>query len=431
MDNIITPLESEVQTRSRARNSLAFSAFLSQIEPKNIKKALKDADWITAMQDELHQFERNNVWHLVPRPSDRTIIGTRWVFRNKLDEHGITTRNKVRLVVQGYNQEEGIVYDEMFAPVYVDDIIFGATADSLCAEFAKLMGSEFEMSMMGELNFFLGLQVKQSPKGIFICQQKYINGLLKRFDMETSKVIDTPIAMATRLDMDETGSPINQTMYRGIIVSLLYLTANRPDIVFSVGICASFQSNPKESHLKAAKRILRYLKGTQDLVLYYPSSNNFNLIGYADVDYTGNLVDKKSTSGMPHFLGSCLISWGTRKQNSVALSTAEAEYVASASCCAQLLWIKQQLDDFRVLTNCVALLCDNTSALNMTKNPVQHKRTKHIDVRHHFLRDNVEKGLICMKFCSTEDQIADIFTKTLSREQFERNRVKLGLLKPN
>ncbi|XP_070020821.1 uncharacterized mitochondrial protein AtMg00810-like [Nicotiana sylvestris] len=175
------------------------------------------------------------------------------------------------------------------------------------------MGSEFEMSMMGELNFFLGLQVKQSPKGISICQQKYIKELLKRFDMEASKVIDTPTATGTRLDMDEIGSPVNQTMYRGIIGSLLYLTANRPDIVFSVGLCARFQSNPKESHLKAAKRILIYLKGTQDLVMYYPSSDSFNLIGYADADYAGYLVDRKSTSGMTHFLGSCLISWGTRK----------------------------------------------------------------------------------------------------------------------
>ncbi|XP_075076856.1 secreted RxLR effector protein 161-like [Nicotiana tabacum] len=227
---------------------------------------------------------------------------------------------------------------------------------------------------------------------------------------------------------------INTACYlvnRGFIGSLLYLTASIPDIIFNVGLCVRFQSNPKESHLKAAKRILRYLKGTQDLVLYYPSGDSFNLIGYDDADYAGYLVDMKGTSGMTHFLGSCLISWGRRKQNLVAFSTAEVEYVAAASYCAQLLWIKQQMEDFVVFTECVPLLCDNTSALNMTNNLVQHKRTKHIDVRHHFLRDNVEKGLISMKFYSTEDQIADIFTKALSRKHFERNRVKLGLLKPN
>ena len=134
---------------------------------------------------------------------------------------------------------------------------------------------------------------------------------------------------------------------------------------------------------------------------------------------------------MTHFLGSCLISWGSKKQNSVAISTAEAEYVAAASCCAQLLWIKQQLSDFGLKIEQVPIFCDNTSAINIAKNPVQHKRTKHIDIRHHFLRDNVEKGLISMNFCTTEEQIADIFTKALAREHFERNRMELGMMKIN
>ncbi|XP_070009552.1 secreted RxLR effector protein 161-like [Nicotiana sylvestris] len=138
--------------------------------------------------------------------------------------------------------------------------------------------------------------------------------------------------------MDEPNSLMNETMYRGIIGSLFYLTASRHDIMFNVGLCARFQSSPKESHLKATKRILRYLKETQDLVLYYPSGENFDLIGYDDVYYAGYLVDRKSTSIMAHFLGSCFISWRIKKQNSVALSTAEVEYVAAAFCCAQLLW---------------------------------------------------------------------------------------------
>ncbi|XP_075088374.1 secreted RxLR effector protein 161-like [Nicotiana tabacum] len=221
--------------------------------------------------------------------------------------------------------------------------------------------------------------------------------------------------------MDGPSSPVSETMYRGIIGSLLYLTAIRLDIVFSVGLCARFQSSPNDSHMNVSKRILTYLKGTHDLVLYYLSGDNFDLIGYVDADYAGYLVDRKSTYDMEHFQGSCFISWGTKKQNSVALSTAEAEYVAAASCCAQLLWIKQQLEDFSVFSDCVLLLCDNISALNMANNPVQHKRTKYIDVRHHFLRDNVEKGHICMKFYKTEDHIADIFTKALSKEHFKKN----------
>ncbi|XP_070027772.1 secreted RxLR effector protein 161-like [Nicotiana sylvestris] len=158
--------------------------------------------------------------------------------------------------------------------------------------------------------------------------------------MEESKEIDTPIATATKFDIDEPGSSVDQNLYRGMISSLLYLTASRPDILFSVGFYTRFQGNPKESHLTAIKMILRYLKGITDLCLWYPKGSNFNLVGYADADYAGFLVDRKSTSGMAHFLGSCLVSWDTKKQNSVALSNAKAEYVAAASCCAQLLWIK-------------------------------------------------------------------------------------------
>ena len=212
--------------------------------------------------------------------------------------------------------------DLFIVQVYVDDIIFGGTNDSLGVEFAQLMNSEFEMSMMGELNFFLGLQIKQTPVGTSIHQQKYIKELLKKYDMNEAKSNDTPIGTTTKLDKDEPGSPVNDTRYRGMIGSLLYLTASRPDIVFSVGLCARFQSFPKESHLKAVKRILRYLKGTINLVLWYPTGDSFDLKGFADADYAGHMVDRKSTSGMAHFLGPCLISWATRKQNSVALSTA-------------------------------------------------------------------------------------------------------------
>ncbi|XP_047260453.1 secreted RxLR effector protein 161-like, partial [Capsicum annuum] len=161
---------------------------------------------------------------------------------------------------------------------------------------------------------------------------------------------------------------VEQKIYRGMIVSLLYLTAGKPDIVFNVGLCTRFQANPKESHLKSVQKIFRYLKGTSDLSLWYPKGSNFNLIGYFDADYAGYLVDRKSTIGMKHFLESCLITWSTKKQNSVALSTAEAEYVAVGSCCAQLLWIKQQLMDFGIDVGCVPIFCDNTSAINIAKN---------------------------------------------------------------
>ena len=209
-----------------------------------------------------------------------------------------------------------------------------------------------------------------TPRGTWIHQQKYVKELLKRFKMDDAKQIDTPIDPATKLDLEGTGSAVEQKLYRGMIGSLLYLTASRPDIVFSVGLCARFQTNPKESHIQAVKRILRYLKGTSDLGFWYPKGSNFDLVGYADADYAGYLGDRKSTTGMTHFLGSCLISWGSKQQNSVALSTAEAEYVAAASCCAQLLWIKQQLSDFGLKIEQVPIFCDNTSAINIAKNPI-------------------------------------------------------------
>ena len=318
--------------------------------------------------------------------------------------------------------------DMLLVQIYVDDIIFGATNVSLCEEFSKCMHSEFEMSMMGELNFFLGLQIKQLKEGTFINQAKYIRDPLKRFNMEEAKTMKTPMSSSIKLDMDEKGKSIDSTMYRGMIGSLLYLTASRPDIMYSVCLCARFQSCPKESHLSAVKRILRYLKGTMNIGLWYSKGDNFELIGFSDADFAGCRVERKSTSGTCHFLGHSLVSWHSKKQNSVALSTAEAEYIAAGLCCAQILWMKQTLSDFNLSFEHVPIKCDNTSAINISKNPVQHSRTKHIEIRHHFLRDHAQKGDITLEFVSTKDQLADIFTKPLSEEQFSDIRRQLGVI---
>ena len=191
----------------------------------------------------------------------------------------------------------------LLVQIYVDDIIFGSTNKKLCERFVKLMQSKFEMSMMRELTFFLGLQVKQSTEGIFINQSKYTKDLLKRYGMESASPMKTPISPATKLDKDEQGKSTDSTQYRGMIGSLLYLTASRPDIIFEICICSRFQANPKESHLIAVKRIFRYLKGTPDLGLWYPKESPFDLIGYTDADYAGCKIDRKSTSGSCQLLG--------------------------------------------------------------------------------------------------------------------------------
>ncbi|XP_057518521.1 secreted RxLR effector protein 161-like [Amaranthus tricolor] len=246
--------------------------------------------------------------------------------------------------------------------------------------------------------------------------------------MDQCKEVNTPMSTTLSLDQDINGKSVDQKTYRGMIGSLLYLTASRPDIMFSVCLCARFQANPKESHLTAVKRIFRYLYGTKDFGLWYPSCGNFSLIGFSDADYAGYKVDRKSTSGSCQFLGNSLISWYSKKQNSVALSTAEAEYIAAGACCSQILWIAQQLRDLGIDFKGIPIRCDNTSAICITKNPVQHSRTKHIEVRHHFIRDHVEKGNISLSFISTENQLADIFTKPLSADRFAYIRMELGML---
>ncbi|GJY30803.1 retrovirus-related pol polyprotein from transposon TNT 1-94 [Tanacetum coccineum] len=281
--------------------------------------------------------------------------------------------------------------------IYVDDIIFGSTCKDMCDEFANIMHDKFEMSMMGELNFFLGLQIKQMEDGIFFNQSKYIKEMLKKFGLEESKPMKTPMSSDTKLTKDEECESVDSTKYRGMIGSLLYLTVSRPDIMFSVCLCARFQEAPKTSHLEAVKRIFRYIKGTMHLGLWYPKRTGIETVVYADSDHAGDYVDRKSTSGICTFMGCCLTSWFSKKQTALAISTTEAEYVSAGKACQQALWMKQDLIDCDVRLDDVSIMCDNQGAFDLSKNPVQHSRTKHIEMRHHFLRDNVQKGHISIK----------------------------------
>jgi hypothetical protein len=225
----------------------------------------------------------------------------------------------------------------------VDDIIFGGTNDKHNKDFAKLMTDKFETSMMGELKFFLVFQVKQLEKGTFISQEKYARDMLKKFEMDKAKTAKTPMPTNGKLGLGENDKAVDQKVYRSMIGSFLYLCASRPDIMLSVGMCARFQSAPKECHFVVVKRILRYLVLTPTLGLWYPKGSTFELIGYMDSDWASDKVDRKSTSGACQYIGRSLVSWSSKKQNSISISTAKAEYIAAASCCAQLLWMKQTL----------------------------------------------------------------------------------------
>ncbi|GAV73806.1 hypothetical protein CFOL_v3_17289, partial [Cephalotus follicularis] len=275
--------------------------------------------------------------------------------------------------------------------------------------------------------YFPRHQIKQLKDGIFINQSKYVKDLLKCFDLENTKHSKTPINTTTKLDKDEKGKSIDQNLYRSMIGHLLYLTASRPDILFAVCLCARFQSNPKESHLFAAKRIFKYLAYTPTLGLWYPRESSFELHTFSDADFGGYKVDRKNTSGSCQFLGSMLVSWFSKKQNFVALSTTESEYIAAWSCCAQAIWMKQQLVDYGYKFSKIPIKCDNTSSICLSKNHVHHSRTKHIDIRHHFIRDHIEKEDIVLSYIPTKEQIVDIFTKPLDENTFSNLRKELGL----
>ncbi|GKC89585.1 hypothetical protein Tco_1150234 [Tanacetum coccineum] len=227
-----------------------------------------------------------------------------------------------------------------------------------------------------------------------------------------------PMSTETKLTRDEEGESINNTKYRGMIGSLLYLTTSRPDIMISVCLCACFQEDPKTSYLEAVKRIFRYIKGATHLGLWYPKGSDIETIVY-DSDHAEDYVDRKSTSGVCMFIGCCLTSWFSKKQTALAISITEVEYVSAGKACQQAIWMKQALIDYGVRLDDILIMCDNKVAIDLSKNPIQHSRTKHIDIRHHFLRDNVQKGNISIEKVLSEDNIADILTKPLKREPFK------------
>eukprot|EP00253_Pinus_taeda_P004898 PITA_04898 len=267
---------------------------------------------------------------------------------------------------------------------YVDDIIFSSNEEAMSQSFALVMQKEFEMSLLGELAYFIGLQIQQNEGGIFLSQTKYLKQILKKYGMEDSKPVCTPMVTGCSLSANDESTAVHQPTYRSMIGSLLYLT------------------------------------GTQNYGLWYPRDTDLTLHAYIDADWARSVDDKKSTSGGAFFMGSRLVSWFNKKQSSIALSTAEAEYVAAASCCTQLLWMMQTLQDFQITcTPPISILCDNTSAISISKNPVMHSKTKHISIKYHFLREQVLEQKVKLEYVPSKEQVVDILTKPLPRETFE------------
>nr|GEX01545.1 retrovirus-related Pol polyprotein from transposon TNT 1-94 [Tanacetum cinerariifolium] len=424
------------------------------MESKNVKEAMADPAWIKSMQEELLQFKRLDVWVLVLAPDNISPLTLKWLLKNKHDEEQTVIRNKSCLVVRGYCQEEGIDFEESFAPVarmeairiflayiahksfsvfqmdvktvflhgslkedvyvcqpegfidvdhpshayklkkalvYVYDFIFGSTHPRYTQLFSDLMKCRFEMSMMGEMTFFLGLQVNQSTCGIFINQSNYVLEILKKYGMKSCDPLGTPMEIKDKLDLDQNRTPVDATKYRSMIGTLMYLTSSRPDIVHATCLCARYQAKPTEKHLKEVKWIFRYLWGTVNTGLWYTKDSGFELTGFSDADYAGCKDTFKSTSGGAQFLGEKLLT------------------------------------DYGFSFNKILIYCDSKLAIAISYNPVQHSRTKHIAVYYHFIKEHVEKGTIELYFVKTDYQLADLFTKSLPADRFNYLVRRLGM----
>ncbi|GJR34260.1 retrovirus-related pol polyprotein from transposon TNT 1-94 [Tanacetum coccineum] len=346
------------------------------------------------------------------------LIKLEWIYKIKTDEWML--KNKARLVAQGFMQEDGIDFENMMiyqmdiktaflngelkeevyvsqpegfidqdnpshvyklkkalygtvdptlftrqagnslllVQIYVVNIIFASTNTAMCNEFANQMTTKFKMSMMGQMSFFLGLQVSQSPRGIFINQSKYASEIVKSYGLLSTDTVDTPMVEKNKLDEYLQGTPVDATLYRGMIGSLMYLTSSRPDLIYAVCLFARYQSKPIEKHLQAVKRIFRYLKGTFNMGLWYSKDTDMLLTAYADADHAGCQDTRRSTSGSAQFLGDKLM--------------------------------RSQLTDYGFQFNKILLYCDNKSVIALCCNNVQHSRSKHIDVRYHFIKEQVE-----------------------------------------
>nr|XP_034923445.1 uncharacterized mitochondrial protein AtMg00810-like [Populus alba] len=296
--------------------------------------------------------------------------------------------------------------------IYVDDIVYTSSSERLLSEFKKEMMQRYEMSDLGLLHHFLGMGILQTNRGVFIHQGKYAKSLLSKFRLDDCKPVSIPLATGEKLKKVDGSELADEGPYRKIVGSLLYLTATRPDLMYAASLLSRFMTGPTKIHMRAAKRVLRYVQGTLSYGIQYVRNQSTTLIGFCDTDWAGSEDDSRSTSGYAFSFGSGAFSWSSVKQNTVALSTAEAEYVSASEATAQAIWLRFVLDNFgEMQAEATSLFCDNMSAISMAKNPVFHQRKRHINRKYYFIREALQEGVINVKFYRNEEQLADIFTK--------------------
>ena len=501
-------------------------------EPSTFGEAVSSQNrqkWQEAMECEIESLRKHNVWELVPLPKGRKLVGSKWVFKTKVNPEGETERYKARLVAQGFSQKYGDDYDETFSPVvrsesirsliavaakknlvlhqmdvttaflngnleeevymkqpegfvksgeenlvcklskslyglkqsprcwntaldsylrslklmptdadpcmytstegetvligvYVDDIIIATETTETMTEVKRQISQKFEVKDLGQLSSILGVQVKIAPDHIWIGQPGYTTRILEKYGMKDAKPMATPVNISEKLNNETESPPFDPKCYQSAVGSLIYLSNwTRPDITFAVNNVARFCASPTHNHWVAVKRIMRYLIATCKYGISYKKSSTDKVVGYCDADWAGDVVDRKSTSGYIFSLAGAPISWRSKKQSCTALSSAEAEYVALAAASQEVVWLRQLISKIdQPQTEPTVIYDDSQSAIAMTRNPQFHGRAKHIDIKYHYIRGEINKGTVNLVYCPTDDMTADLLTKGLGKEKHNK-----------
>uniref|UniRef100_A0AAV1TJ65 Reverse transcriptase Ty1/copia-type domain-containing protein n=1 Tax=Peronospora matthiolae TaxID=2874970 RepID=A0AAV1TJ65_9STRA len=323
----------------------------------------------------------------------------------------------------------------VFILVYVDDVLVTGSSLELIAQTKNDLKTRFEMTDSGKCAFVLGIELLDGEDGsVTLCQRRYVDDILKRFGMDDCKAVASPVDMSSRLVSSDATTKVDAP-FREAVGALMHLTtATRPDIAFAVGYVSRYMENPQEEHWVAVKRIFRYLQGTKTHGICYKPSARIDFRGYSDADWAGDLTDRKSTSGYTFMLLGAPVSWGSKKQPSVSLSTTEAEYIALSLAIQEGKWIHRLLCEIVMAANEegpeLMIHEDNQSCIKMTKNPVNHGRAKHIDIKYHHIRDEVKRGEVKLKYCETAVMLADIMTKGLHGPRQQEMTTALGIREP-
>lgn len=317
---------------------------------------------------------------------------------------------------------------KIYLAIWIDDGLVAATTERDIDELLSFLQREFAIKV-ADGSFFVGLQINRLRDGsIHVNQSTYATKVLAKFNMLDAYPVDTPVDANTALLSNLADGKSTVFPYREAVGSLMYLTvATRPDISFAVGLACRYLNGPNENHVNLVKRIFKYIKGTISFGIRFESNFALDLVCFSDADYAGDVDTRKSTSGFVFMFGTGSISWGSNRQKCVALSSTESEYIAGSEAVKELVWLQRLLSDMDVTVEKPVLKLDNQGAIKLTKNPEFHKRTKHIEVRYHFIREKFDEGCFRLGYVNTKEQIADIFTKPLSRHKFQYFRKLMGM----